>query len=156
MDDIVLARALHVLSLVHWIGGVAFVTLVALPLANSHGGTEGLALFDAIERRFATQVRWSIALAGASGLWMTYRMDLWYRFKDAHFWWMSAMAGLWLVFALMVFVLEPLLQPRFEAEGRRDPIAMLRRMRQVHGVLLAIAAVTVLGAVAGAQGANFF
>ena len=111
-------------------------------------------LFGAIERRFAAQVRWSIPIAGASGLWMTYRMDLWHRFADLHFWWMSAMAGLWLVFALIVFVLEPLLHPRFEAEGRRDPIAMLRRMSRVHAVLLAIAAVTVLGAVVGAQGGN--
>jgi uncharacterized membrane protein len=71
MDDIVLARALHVLALVHWIGGVAFVTLVALPLAKARGGEEGLALFGAVERRFAAQVRWSIPIAGASGLWMT-------------------------------------------------------------------------------------
>lgn len=42
MDDIVLARALHVLSIVHWIGGVAFVTLVALPFASdSHFGIAG-------------------------------------------------------------------------------------------------------------------
>ena len=156
MDDIVFARAVHVLSVVHWIGGVAFVTLVALPLAASRGGAQGLALFEAIEQRFAAQVRWSIPLAGASGLWMTYRMDLWSRFGDPHFWWMSAMAGLWIVFVLMVFVLEPLLQPRFAAQGRRDPAALLRRMRWVHAVLLTVAAATVVGAVAGAQGVSLF
>jgi hypothetical protein len=32
MDDIVIARALHVLAVVHWIGGVAFVTLIVLRL----------------------------------------------------------------------------------------------------------------------------
>jgi len=156
LDDIVFARTIHVLSVVHWIGGVAFVTLVALPLATSRGGAEGLALFEAIEQRFAAQVRWSIPLAGASGLWMTYRMDLWSRFGDPHFWWMSAMAGLWIVFVLMVFVLEPLLQPRFAAQGRRDPAALLRRMRWVHAVLLTVAAATVIGAVAGAQGVSLF
>jgi uncharacterized membrane protein len=67
MNDVVLSRAFHVLSVVHWIGGVAFVTLVALPLANARGGAEGFALFEAIEQRFAAQVRWSIPLAGASG-----------------------------------------------------------------------------------------
>jgi hypothetical protein len=87
---------------------------------------------------------------------MTYRMELWYRFRDAHFWWMSAMVGLWLVFAVMVFAVEPLLHPRFKAEGRRDPFAMLRRMRRVHAVLLALAMVTVLGATAGSQGVSFF
>ena len=156
MDDVVLARAIHVLSVVHWIGGVAFVTLIALPLALSRGGAEGWALFNAMENRFATQVRWTIPLAGASGLWMSWRSDLWYRFADPHFWWMDAMAGLWLIFALMVFVVEPLAHTWFEREGRRDPEAMLRRMSRVHALLLTIAAITVLGAVAGAQGFNVF
>src|SRR5579863_9291769 len=101
--DIVLARALHVLAVVHWIGGVAFVTLVLLPLARRRSSAaEGLALFEGVERRFAAQVRVSIPLAGATGLWMTCRMDLWERFADLRFWWMSAMVGLWLVFALLV------------------------------------------------------
>jgi uncharacterized membrane protein len=58
IDDVELARALHVLCVVHWIGGVAFVTLVALPLARANeDALRGWALFEAIERRFAAQVR---------------------------------------------------------------------------------------------------
>lgn len=157
MDDIALARALHVLAVVHWIGGVAFVTLIVLPLAGLRPtAEEGLALFDAVERRFAAQVRVSIPLAGATGLWMTYRMDLWERFADPRFWWMSAMLGLWLVFALMVFVLEPLAHERFARQARHHPASALRRMARLHAVLLALATLTVLGAVAGARGFNFF
>lgn len=157
MDDIALARALHVLAVVHWIGGVAFVTLIVLPLARSRpAAQDALALFDAVERRFAAQVRVSIPLAGAAGLWMTYRMDLWERFADPHFWWMSAMLGLWLMFALMVFVAEPLLHERFAQQARSDPAAALRRMTLLHAFLLTLATVTVLGAVAGAQGVDFF
>lgn len=153
IDDIILARALHVLALVHWIGGVAFVTLVILPLVRSRSAAEdAMALFNTIERRFAAQVRISIPLAGVAGLWMTYRMGLWSRFADPHYWWMSAMMGLWLAFMLMVFVLEPLLHARFEQRSQRDPAATLRRMAQLHSVLLLLAALTVLGAVAGAHG----
>jgi hypothetical protein len=36
IDDVEIAPALHVAFVVHWIGGVAFVTLVALPLARSY------------------------------------------------------------------------------------------------------------------------
>jgi uncharacterized membrane protein len=154
--DIVIARALHVLAIVHWIGGVAFVTLVALPLANHRGGKEGWALLHAIEMRFSAQVRWSIALAGGSGLWMTYRQGFWDRFRDPHFWWMDAMVGLWLVFALMVFVVEPLFHVRFEREAAMNPTLVLQRMARVHRLLLAVAAIVVVGAVAGAQGVNFF
>jgi uncharacterized membrane protein len=51
MDDVILARALHVIGVVLWIGGVAFVTSIFLPVANRR--SERLQLFDAIERRFA-------------------------------------------------------------------------------------------------------
>jgi uncharacterized membrane protein len=51
IDDIGFARALHVLALVHWIGGVTMVTTIVLPraraLANPH---VALAAFEAFER----------------------------------------------------------------------------------------------------------
>jgi uncharacterized membrane protein len=155
-DDLILARALHVLAIVHWIGGVGFVTLVVLPYALSRSSAEeGLALFDAVERRFAWQVRLSIPIAGAAGLWLTYRMDLWERFHDRHFWWMSAMLGLWLVFMTLVFVIEPLFNDRLETMAARNPSTALRRLASLHRILLVVAALTILGAVAGAHGLFF-
>ncbi len=121
MDDIVIARALHMLAVVHWIGGVPFVTLIVLPLARSRPAAEAMTQFTAFEQRFASQVRISLPLAGATGLWMTYRMNLWDRFADPRFWWMSGMFGIWLVFMLIVFVFELLLHDRFEREARRAP-----------------------------------
>ena len=156
VDDVTFARALHVLGVIHWIGGLAFVTLVVLPLARSRStAKEGLALFKTVERRFSAQVRVSVPLVGATGLWMTYRQDFWGRFVDPRFWWMGAMLGLWLVFMLMVFVAEPLLHGRFEQEAQRDSGAALRAMSLLHMILLAFAALTAFGAVAGAHGLFF-
>jgi uncharacterized membrane protein len=153
MDDVTIARALHVLGVIHWIGGVAFITLVVLPLAASRAtAEEALALFKSVEARFSAQVRISIPLVGATGLWMTYRMQLWSRFVDPHFWWMDAMLGLWLIFMLIVFVLEPLLHERFEERARRDPKSALRVMSRMHAILLALAGLTAFGAVAGVNG----
>jgi uncharacterized membrane protein len=68
IDDVEIARALHVVFVAHWIGGVAFVTLVALPLARGCGDAEkGWAQFEPIERRFAAQVRFSIPLVPLHG-----------------------------------------------------------------------------------------
>ena len=156
IDDIALSRALHVLFVTHWIGGVAFITLVALPLAGAtEDSARGWALFEAIERRFAAQVRISIPLAGATGLWMTWRLDLWSRFGDPAFWWMDAMVGLWTLFALIVFVVEPLAHARLAAVAARDPRAALRRLMRLHLILLALGTATILGAVGGAQGGLF-
>lgn len=154
-DELLIARALHVLAVVHWIGGVGFVTLVVLPFAASRSPVEALRLFELVERRFAAQVRVSIPLAGAAGFWMTYRMDLWERFVDPHFWWMAAMAALWTVFMIMVFVVEPLFHQRLDAFARKNPAVALRRVVRAHAVLLALAASTVLGAVAGSHGFYF-
>jgi uncharacterized membrane protein len=156
IDDVEIARALHVVFVAHWIGGVAFVTLVALPLARSRDdAAEGWALFEAIESRFAAQVRWSIPLAGATGLWMTWRLGLWAAFGDLSFWWMDAMVLLWALFMAILFVVEPLAQKRIAAMAAEDPAALLVRLSRVHLVLLAAGIVTIFGAVAGAHGGVF-
>ena len=156
IDDIELARALHVLFVVHWIGGVAFVTLVALPLGRSkREAKDGWVLFEAIESRFAAQVRWSIPLAGLTGLWMTWRLGLWGLFAYPAFWWLDAMVFVWTLFMVIVFFVEPRAHARLSALAARDPAGLLRRLFRIHLALLAAAAVTILGAVAGAHGGLF-
>jgi uncharacterized membrane protein len=153
IDDAAVARVVHVLGVVHWIGGVAFVTLVALPLARAfEDPARGWDLFERIERGFSAQVRVSIALVGASGLWMSYRLDLWYRFAEPTFWWMDAMVALWALFALIVYVVEPLAKRRLAGQAARDPKRLLDRLARVHFVLLVFATVVIVGAVAGAHG----
>ncbi len=156
IDDIELARALHVLFVAHWIGGVAFVTLVALPLARSRADAKaGWALFASVEARFAAQVRWSIPLAGLTGFWMTFRLGLWSLFAYPAYWWLDAMVLVWTLFMLMVFVAEPLAHARLAALVERDPAGVLTRIYRVHLALLAAGAVTILGAVAGTHGGFF-
>jgi uncharacterized membrane protein len=153
LNDIELARALHVLFITHWIGGVAFVTLVALPLARANKDAgKGWALFETIEQRFSAQVRWSIPLAGLTGLWMAWRLDLWAGFADPGLWWLDAMALVWALFMALVFVVEPIAHPRLAAEAAHDPGAVLDRLFRAHLVLLAAAGITIIGAVAGAHG----
>ncbi len=149
MDDVALMRALHVLAIVHWIGGLCFVTLVVLPLAAAEGR---LALFEIVERRFSAQVRLSVPVAGLTGLWMAWRLDLWDGFVDPASWWLAAMAGLWLVFVLILFVVEPLLHARFAGLVRARPVTALRFVTFAHWGLLALAALTAFGAVGGVHG----
>jgi uncharacterized membrane protein len=154
MDDLTLSRALHVVAVVHWIGGVAFVTLVLLPAVRRLAAArERVALFEEVERRFAAQARISTLVAGLTGFWMTERLDAWARFADLRFWWMHAMLALWAIFTLMLFVLEPLVLHRwFLARAQRDPEATFALIQRLHIVLLSASAVTVAAAVLGAHG----
>jgi len=155
MDDLVLARAIHVAAIVHWIGGVWFVTLVVLPaVARLAEPARRIALFEAVENRFAGQARLSTLAAGLSGLWLTWRMEAFDRFLDpGRFWFMHAMVALWVVFTLVLFVLEPLVLHRWFAErAARDPEGTMAIVLALHRVLSAATFVTVAGAVLGAHG----
>ena len=150
MTDLAIARALHVLAVVLWIGGVAMVTLVVLPAARA---ARDPSFFERVEKRFASQTRWTLVLAGLSGLYLVERLGLWVRFAEARFWWMHAMVALWVVYALALFVLEPFwLRARFADRMRRDPEGALRRMERHHWLVLILSLATVAGAVAGSHG----
>lgn len=158
MEAWAVARALHVLGVIFWIGGVAMVTTVLLPAVRDFTSEEDrLAFFDRVERRFARQSRYSTLLVGATGFYMVHALDLWSRFRDPSYWWMHAMVLVWAIFTLMLFVAEPLfLHGMLERRARRDAAGTFRFVIALHRVLLALSLVTAAGAVAGAHGLLLF
>ena len=158
MDGLALARALHVLAVVIWIGGVSIVTSVVLPaIRRGDFGADRLAAFQAIERRFVWQARGAIIIVGATGFYMIWAADLWDRFASAAFWWMHAMVGVWTFFALGLFVVEPFILDRHLtrwASSRLD--RFFARLGHVHWVLLLLSLITLVGAVAGSHGWPLF
>lgn len=158
MDDVTLARAIHVLAVVIWIGGVALVTTVLLPAVRRFEAPEKrIAFFEAVEQRFASQSRVTTVIAGLSGFYLIYRLDLWARFASAEFSWMHAMVGVWLLFSFMLFIAEPLFLHRWIlARARAAPHSTFRMVEWLHWVLLSLSMLTILGAVAGSHGALLF
>lgn len=154
MESLTIARALHVLAIVHWIGGVSMVTLVILPGLRRFPPGERIGLFEAIEGRFAKQARISTLVAGLSGLYMTYRLNAWDRFANPEYWWMDAMVLTWAIFTVMLFIVEPFfLHRRLRVNAAKDPAGTYGAMRRMHVVLLTLSLITVAGAVLGAHGA---
>lgn len=158
MTDVVIARTLHVLAVVIWIGGVSMATTVALPaLRRGDLGANRLLAFQAIEKRFAWQARTAIILVALSGLYIIWRLDLWDRFRAASFWWMHAMVCVWLVFAVLLFIVEPfILHQRFRGWAAVQPEDAFACLHRGHCVLLALSLITIFGAVAGSSGWSIF
>src|SRR6266511_825788 len=158
MDDVTLARAIHVIAVVFWIGGVAMVTTMLLPAVRRFKSpAERVAFFEAVEQRFARQARLSTLIAGLSGFYIIYRFDLWGRFASASFWWMHGMVGVWLLFTLILFVLEPLFLHRwFLARAQAAPEATFRLIQGLHWLLLSLSIIAIFGAVAGSHGVLLF
>ena len=152
--ELALARVLHVLAVVLWIGGVAMVTTVILPAVRRQGaGQTPLELFERIEGRFAWQARATTLVTGLSGFYLIDTMQAWSRFASISYWWMHAMLLVWLLFTVMLFVLEPLfLRKWFAAQAAERPAATFRRIQTFHWILLTLSLVTIAGAVAGSHG----
>lgn len=67
MTALAAALVIHVLSVVWWIGGLAFVTAVILPALRSGRAGDAHAIFELIESRFAPQARIAVLPAGLLG-----------------------------------------------------------------------------------------
>jgi len=158
MADVTIARVLHVFGVVLWIGGVGFVTTILLPAVRRFKQpTERAEFFDAIERRFASQARFTTALVGLSGLYMLVRFDLWDRFGKLAYWWMHAMIAVWLIFTAMLFIVEPIFlhHPRSDRSTEQAE-KTFGRQQVLHWMLLILSLITIIGAVAGSHGLLFF
>ena len=154
VDVLVLARVVHVIGLVHWIGGVAVVTTIVLPRAlKLPDAREALVAFEAFERPFASQARVSILLVGLSGLYMVAALDAWDRFRAASFWWLHLMVGVWALFAVMVFIAEPLFIHRhfcdYALQNKQRAFAVAIAL---HALALGIATLAICAGVIGAHG----
>ena len=155
IDDFALARAVHVLALVHWIGGVTMVTTIVLPRARVlPDARAALAAFEMFEGRFAAQARFSILVAGGSGFYMLAKLQAWARLLDPTFWRLGLRVVVWAVFALMVFVLEPLIVHRlFRDYVRQDKERAFALAIRLHAVALTVSGVAIAAGVLGAHGA---
>ncbi len=154
MTEMGLARVLHVLGVVLWIGGVAMVTTVILPAVRRLGTPqERVELFERIEHRFAWQARVTTLVTGLSGLYLIHALDAWGRFSLASFWWMHAMVLVWVLFTPVLFVLEPFVLRRlFLRQAAKNPERLFTIMQAMHWVLLTLSLLTIAGAVAGSHG----
>jgi uncharacterized membrane protein len=152
--DVAVALAVHVVAIVLWIGGVAMVTTVLLPAVRRFkSAADRVAFFELVERRFAWQARGTTLLAGASGFYVVDRLQLWAAFERMDYWWLDAMVLVWLVFTLMLFVVEPLFLDRWlEKRVRLAPESTFVLIQRLHWLLLVLSLVTVVGAVAGSHG----
>jgi uncharacterized membrane protein len=151
---LVLARVVHVLGVLFWIGGVAFVTTVLIPSIRQRGNTEQrLELFEQLEGRFGFQAKIATLLTLLSGLYMLAEMDLWHRYLQLEYWWLHLMTLVWLIFTLMLFVLEPLFLHRwFREQAMKNSGQLFFRLQVMHQLLLIISLMAIAGALAGAHG----
>jgi len=158
MIGLEIGRVLHILGVVFWIGGVAFVTTIILPaIKKFKSAEEAIEFFEKVEHKFAIQVKIASLITGLSGFYMISNLKIWGWFLDPSYWWMWAMVIVWLIFTLMLFVIEPfILKNKLIERAKTDPKSTFKKIQKMHLHLLWISLLTIIGAVAGSHGWLFF
>ena len=139
---------IHVIGVIIWIGGVAFVTMVIFPMMyRTEGSLEKALLFEGVEHRFSGIVRWLIAIVGATGF---YLLSAKYGFSI-----LSSQRGLGIVIMLFVWTFYTavlLLEKKifgkiFADPGKIDMDKALTMINTMHWVLLTISFSAVAGGI---------
>ncbi len=153
MEYFILARVLHVLAVVLWIGGVSMVTTVIIPAVKKmKSKEEQIETFEKIEGRFALQAKITTLITGISGFYMVYVLDAWNRFLEPRFWWFHTMVIVWVLFTIVLYILEPfILHKLFKKYANKNPKKTFNIMHKAHWILLLLSLITIAGAVAGSH-----
>jgi uncharacterized membrane protein len=149
-QNFVLARVLHVVAVVLWIGGVAFVTTVLIPaIRKSQKPEERLKTFELLESKFSFQAKFTTLLTGLSGFYMLHVMNAWSTMR----WWVYLMIFVWFIFTLVLFVLEPLfLHKWFHRKAEEDPEKSFFVLQLMHIILALVSLLAIACGVACAHG----
>ena len=130
----VIALIIHVFSVVIWIGGVAFVTMITFPMIRrSENSLEQVLMFQGVEHRFSKVAKVMIVFAGLSGLLLV-------REKGFSFGvWL--MMGLWTVYASLIFYLERLIFKKLffrPSEKELDAKKVFFALQVFHWIILTL------------------
>jgi uncharacterized membrane protein len=123
LNEFALARVIHVIAVVFWIGGMAMVTTVLIPtLRKYRSGVDAVELFEALENNFARQAKFVILIAGASGFYMLDYIDAWGRYSEPRFWWLHAMTMVWALFMFVLFIAAYIACSKIRRDKAREDI----------------------------------
>ncbi len=145
-----LMHIIHIVAVIIWIGGLAFVTMIIFPIIlKTQDPLQKVLLFQKVEHRFARMARVYNLLVGISGFTMLFMMG-WHRA-------LLTRAGLpllfmllvWVFWAVMLFGLEPLvvrktIENMAKEKERLDIDGIFRRMNRLHWILLTLSLAVVM------------
>ena len=136
--EYVIAVTLHIMSVVVWIGGVTFVTLITFPMIlRMDKSLEMVMMFQGTEHRFVKIAKVMVILAGLSGFYLLYEKGL----STA----VIIMIVIWSVYASLIFGLEKILFAKLfgNPEDQKDMKQVFKILQTFHWVVLALSFIAI-------------
>lgn len=140
--------AVHVVTVVLWVGGVGFVTLVIFPmLAKMDGSFEQVVFFQRVEHRFAKFAKLYTALAGLSGAYvMYYTGEKAYLFTRQGIG-ITLMLIAWTVYAFILLFEKDIFKRLFRDPEKTDTKKVFRILTVFHWFVLGLSLLAILAGV---------
>ena len=150
-----LMHIVHILTVILWIGGLAFVTGIVLPMViKTPDALQKVLTFQRIEHRFAPLAKAYNIVVGITVfimVWQTGWYELYFT-KDG--WALTFMTAVWLFWFIMLVGLEPIvirkMLDRMAREGATMDIdGIFKKVKTLHWFMVAISlAAAAAGAIA--------
>lgn len=138
---------LHVLSIVVWIGGVAFVTAIVFPtLAGMEDSMAKVNFFMGFERRFQFLAKVCVVLAGASGILLFWQRGAFSTLASDEAFLIGYKFLVWAVFALLLFGGEKRLMGAL-VSGETSPETAFKRLAIFHWVVLILSLFAIIAGI---------
>ena len=149
---------IHLLTVIIWIGGLSFITIIVIPMLISWDDPlQKVLTFQRIEHRFAPVARIYNIITGVTGFVMLY-LTGWYKlYHTAKGLPLLIMTIIWLVWFVMLFGLEPLIVKKMldrmiKSGVKMEIEAVFSRMNKMHWVLLLLSLVASTAGIIFAHG----
>lgn len=158
----ILMHIIHLITVILWIGGLAFVTVIMLPITlGTKDSLQKVLSFQRVEHRFAKLARIYNIVTGVSGFVMLFMMD-WQKLlftRDGAA--LTVMTVIWVFWFVMLFGLEPIiirkmLEKMIKGEEKMDIDGVFRKMFVLHWVLMVVSFAAAAAGALHAHGYRIF
>jgi uncharacterized membrane protein len=151
-----LLTAIHVTTIILWIGGVAFVTIIILPLLSGmEDPFEKVLLFQRVENKFAKQARIYAWTAGITGGLLLYLMGQQKELFTMNTLGPTVMLIVWLSYIVVLTFEKKIFAVLFSQEDKLDAAKIFLRMTTFHWIILGLSLSAVFIGVWSGHGGRF-
>jgi len=136
--------AIHVIGVVLWIGGVAFVTLIVFPMIRRmEASMEKVMFFQGVEHRFAKIAKICIVIVGLTGVWLLYLTGQWRLLFQGSGIGPTLMVLVWAFYTFILLFEGRLFKVIFSGKAQQDTEKVFLRLTVFHWVVLGLSLLTI-------------
>lgn len=149
--------AIHVVTVLLWIGGVSFVTIIIFPMLVRMGDSlEKVLMFQSVENVFVRLARYYVVVVGITGFLLLYLTDQFSKLFTMETLGITFMLIVWGLYSFILLFERKIFAKLFADSKKYDPDKIMVRLSRGHWVILALSLVAVFMGVLVNHSKNLF